>query len=248
MAGLLLNSENLTKEYRLGGEVVHALRGVSVAVETGDFVAVMGPSGSGKSTFMNILGCLDTPTSGRYILDGKVVSSLTSDELAEVRNLKLGFVFQNFNLLARVSALENVELPLRYSRVKGSRRHDRAREVLAAVGLADRLEHLPNQLSGGQQQRVAIARALVNAPLLLLADEPTGALDTQTSVEIMQLFQRLNRDGITVVVVTHEPEVAGFARRLLKFRDGQVVADETPPLRPQPAPPTGDARKEPAPS
>jgi putative ABC transport system ATP-binding protein len=240
MAAALLQTEELTKDYPLDGEIVHALRGVSVEVAAGEFLAVMGPSGSGKSTFMNILGCLDTPSSGRYVLDGDLVSRLNADELAEVRNRKLGFVFQNFNLLPRVSALENVELPLRYSRVKGSRRHGRAREVLEAVGLADRMRHLPSQLSGGQQQRVAIARALVNAPVLILADEPTGALDTQTSIEIMQLFERLNREGITIVVVTHEPDVARFCRRVLKFRDGRVTADEpAAPRSPEPGPASG---------
>jgi putative ABC transport system ATP-binding protein len=226
MAGFLLRTENLTKEYALGGGVVHALRGVSVEVPCGDFVAVMGPSGSGKSTFMNILGCLDTPTSGIYILDGQDVSRLTSDQLAGIRNQKLGFVFQNFNLLPRTSALENVELPLRYGRRKRAHRHERARQVLAAVGLQERAHHHPSQLSGGQQQRVAIARALVNEPVLVLADEPTGALDSQTSVEIMGLFQQLNRQGITIVLITHEPDIARFARRRLHFRDGEIIPDE----------------------
>ena len=223
MADCLLKTEDITKDYFLGGEVVRALRGVSVEVEAGEFVAVMGPSGSGKSTFMNILGCLDTPSAGTYVLDGLNVSHLTSDELARIRNQKLGFVFQNFNLLPRTSALENVELPLRYSQQKHSERRSRANEALAAVGLRDRMHHHPSQLSGGQQQRVAIARALVNRPVLVLADEPTGALDSQTSVELMQLFQRLNAEGITIVLVTHEPDVARFARRLLRFRDGQLV-------------------------
>ena len=195
MTNALLKTENLTKDYMLGSEMVHALRGVSVEIMHGDFVAVTGPSGSGKSTFMNLLGCLDSPTSGRYLLDGSDVSGLTADDLAEVRNRKIGFVFQNFNLLARTPAIENVELPLRYSGMPRSQRHARAREVLAAVGLQDRGHHHPSQLSGGQQQRVAIARALANHPVLVLADEPTGALDTQTSVEIMHLLQRLNRDG-----------------------------------------------------
>lgn len=223
MADALLTTEDLTKDYLLGGEVVHALRSVSVDIVRGDFVAVTGPSGSGKSTFLNLLGCLDSPTSGHYILDGRDVSHLTSDELAEVRNLKIGFVFQNFNLLARTSALENVELPLRYSRLHRSQRHQRAREVLAAVGLHDRTHHHPSQLSGGQQQRVAIARALVNRPVLVLADEPTGALDTQTSEDIMHLLQRLNGEGITIVLVTHEPDIAKFARRILRFRDGCIT-------------------------
>jgi putative ABC transport system ATP-binding protein len=226
MADCLLKAEDLTRDYLLGGEVVHALRGVSVEVAAGDFVAVMGPSGSGKSTFMNILGCLDTASSGTYLLDDMNVSHLTSDELARIRNQKLGFVFQNFNLLPRTPALENVELPLRYSHHTRAERSTKAEEALAAVGLQDRLHHHPSQLSGGQQQRVAIARALVNHPVLVLADEPTGALDSQTSVEIMQLFQRLNQEGITIVLVTHEPDVARFARRLLRFKDGKLVKSE----------------------
>ena len=248
MADCLLKTEDLAKDYLLGGEAVHALRGVSVDVAAGDFVAVMGPSGSGKSTFMNILGCLDTPSAGKYLLDGMDVSRLTSDELARIRNQKLGFVFQNFNLLPRTSALENVELPLRYSHFKRAQRRGQAEEALAAVGLKDRLHHHPSQLSGGQQQRVAIARALVNHPVLVLADEPTGALDSQTSVEIMQLFQRLNREGITVVLVTHEPDVARFARRLLRFRDGRVVLSEPADGSAAPPPPgVSPAREEPAP-
>jgi putative ABC transport system ATP-binding protein len=211
----------------MGGEAVHALRGVSVEIAAGEFVAVTGPSGSGKSTFMNILGCLDTLSSGRYLLKDRDVSRLSSDELAEVRNRQIGFVFQNFNLLPRTSALENVELPLRYRHMKRSLRHDRALEVLNAVGLRDRAHHHPSQLSGGQQQRVAIARALVNQPVLILADEPTGALDTHTSVEIMHLLQALNREGITIVLVTHEPDIARFARRILTFRDGCLAT--TPP-------------------
>jgi putative ABC transport system ATP-binding protein len=225
MADVILKTEALTKLYRLGGEEVHALRGVSVGIERGGFVAVMGPSGSGKSTFMNILGCLDTPTSGRYELEGKDVSRLDSDELADIRCRKLGFVFQNFNLLPRTSALENVELPLRYRGLLRAERHARARAVLESVGLHGRAHHHPAQLSGGQQQRVAIARALVNDPVLILADEPTGALDSQTSVEIMQLFQLLNAKGITIVLVTHEPDVARFARITLRFRDGCIIDD-----------------------
>jgi len=223
MTNALLKTEDLTKNYMLGIEMVHALRGVSVEIMQGDFVAVTGPSGSGKSTFMNLLGCLDAPTSGRYILDGRDVSRLTADELAEVRNRKIGFVFQSFNLLPRTPAIENVELPLRYGGMQRSQRHERAREVLAAVGLLDRAHHHPSQLSGGQQQRVAIARALANRPVLILADEPTGALDTQTSVDIMRLLQRLNRDGITIILVTHEPDIAKFARRILQFRDGRII-------------------------
>ncbi len=223
MTDILLKTEDLTKDYRVGSEMVHALRAVSVEIRRGDFVAVTGPSGSGKSTFMNLLGCLDSPTAGRYILDGRDVSHLTADELAEVRNRKIGFVFQSFNLLPRTPAIENVELPLRYSGMPRSQRHDRAREALAAVGLEDRLRHHASQLSGGQQQRVAIARALANQPVLVLADEPTGALDTQTSVDIMNLLKRLNRKGITIVLVTHEPDIARFARRTLRFRDGRII-------------------------
>ncbi|MCU0540019.1 MAG: ABC transporter ATP-binding protein [Desulfobacterales bacterium] len=240
MAAPLLRTEDLAKHYRLGGEVVHALRGVSVAIPSGDFVAVMGPSGSGKSTFMNILGCLDTPTSGRYLLEGKDVSHLESDELAAVRNRKLGFVFQNFNLLPRTPALENVELPLRYSGLPRAQRHERAREILASVGLEGRSHHHPSQLSGGQQQRVAIARALVNDPVLLLADEPTGALDSRTSIDIMELFQRLNARGITIVVVTHEPDVARFARKTIRFRDGRLIDGEP---HEGPAMPAGNERE-----
>jgi putative ABC transport system ATP-binding protein len=226
MASLLLEIENLTKDYRLGPQVVHALRSVSVEIEQGEFVAVVGPSGSGKSTFMNLLGCLDTPTAGHYILDGDDVSSLTRDHLAHTRNQKIGFVFQTFNLLPRATALENVELSLRYGRTPRRDRRAKAENVLAAVGLMDRAHHRPSQLSGGQQQRVSIARAIVNDPALILADEPTGALDTRTGVEIMSLFQQLNLDGITVVLVTHELEIARFARRILRFRDGRVMGDE----------------------
>ena len=226
MAGFLLEIENLTKDYRLGSQVVHAVRGVSVEIERGEFVAVVGPSGSGKSTFMNLLGCLDTATSGHYTLDGDDVSSLTWDQLADTRNQKIGFVFQAFNLLPRATALENVELSLRYGRTPRRDRRAKAEVVLGAVGLADRAHHRPSQLSGGQQQRVSIARAIVNDPALILADEPTGALDTRTGVEIMSLFQRLNLDGITVVLVTHELEIARFARRILRFRDGRLIGDE----------------------
>jgi putative ABC transport system ATP-binding protein len=218
--------EHLTKTYRLGEVEVHALRGVSLSIARGDFVAIMGASGSGKSTFMNILGCLDRPSSGRYFLDGVDVSTLSADERAEVRNAKIGFVFQNFNLLPRTSALENVELPLVYSAVSLEEQHSRALAALRAVGLEDRIHHTSSQLSGGQQQRVAIARALVNTPVLLLADEPTGNLDSTASTEVMHIFADLNRQGITVIVVTHEPDIAAFARRKITFRDGYVVGDE----------------------
>ncbi len=225
MAEALIRVEQLAKEYRMGSNVVPALQGVSLAIQAGEFVAVMGPSGSGKSTFMNLLGCLDHPSGGDYWLDGEEVSRLSGDELAHLRNRKLGFVFQHFNLLARTSALDNVGLPLLYSHLAHDERVQRAKGRLAQVGLADRMDHHPAQLSGGQQQRVAIARALVNDPRLVLADEPTGALDSRTSIEIMALLQRLNREGITIVLVTHEHDVAGFAGRIINFRDGRVVQD-----------------------
>jgi putative ABC transport system ATP-binding protein len=222
----LLRVRDLVKNYRMGEMEVPALRGVTLAIERGEFVAVMGSSGSGKSTFMNILGCLDRPTSGKYFLDGDEVGGLTADQWAEIRNRRIGFVFQGFNLLARTTALENVELPMMYNGCTGKQRHQRALEVLGLVGLDQRLNHTPNQLSGGQQQRVAIARALVNRPSLILADEPTGNLDSVTSGEIMGLFQRLNRDqGITIVLVTHETDIAEYARRQIHFKDGLVVSD-----------------------
>jgi putative ABC transport system ATP-binding protein len=221
----LIETRDLARHYTLGDQVVTALAGVSVDVESGEFVAVMGPSGSGKSTFMNLVGCLDRPTAGRYVLDGEEISALGADGLATIRNRKIGFVFQQFNLLDRQDALANVELPMVYAGLARRERRRRAQEALERVGLGERVHHLPTQLSGGQQQRVAIARALVNQPKVLLADEPTGALDSRTSLEIMALFQDLNRQGVTVLIVTHEPDVAAFAGRVVRFRDGRVVSD-----------------------
>ena len=224
---MLIETRNLVKVYRMGDTEVHALDRVSVGIAKGEFVSVMGPSGSGKSTFMNVIGCLDRPSSGEYRLDGKAVSAMAGDELAAVRNRHIGFVFQHFNLLARTPALENVELPLVYAGMPKRIRLEKAMRMLERVGLASRAHHHPAQLSGGQQQRVAIARALVTEPLIILADEPTGALDSQTSLEIMALFQELNRQGMTVVLVTHEADVARFGRRVLRFRDGRLVSDES---------------------
>jgi putative ABC transport system ATP-binding protein len=223
----VISVKNLVKTYVVGEVEVRALRGVNLDVERGEFLAVTGPSGSGKSTFMHIAGCLDRPTSGQYFLDGEDVSRMSKDQLANVRNRKIGFVFQGFNLLSRTSALDNVELPLLYGGgLKTVERHKLAIEVLTAVGLGDRTDHHPNQLSGGQQQRVAIARALINKPSILLADEPTGNLDTRTSIEVMDIFQRLNRErGITVLLITHEVDIAEYGTRIVSFRDGQVVAD-----------------------
>ena len=223
----LIDTSDLARHYALGDQVVTALAGVSVSVTEGEFVAVMGPSGSGKSTFMNLVGCLDRPTAGTYRLDGVEVSGLGPDALAAVRNTKIGFVFQQFNLLDRQDALVNVGLPMVYAGLSRGERRKRAEAALARVGLAERAHHRPTQLSGGQQQRVAIARALVNQPKILLADEPTGALDSVTSLEIMALFQALNREGVTVLVVTHEPDVAAFAGRVIRFRDGRVLSDQT---------------------
>ena len=223
----LIRVEELHKTYRMGDVEVPALRGINLTIANGEFVAVMGSSGSGKSTFMNILGCLDRPSAGRYFLEGQEVGSLSADEWAYIRNKRIGFVFQGFNLLSRTSALENVELPMMYNGFASQERHRRAIEVLTLVGLGNRLDHTPNQLSGGQQQRVAIARALVNRPPLVLADEPTGNLDSVTSNEIMGLFQQLNRDQrISVILVTHESDIAAHARRQIVFRDGVVVSDQ----------------------
>jgi putative ABC transport system ATP-binding protein len=225
MTAPLLETRDLIKDYVLGGETVHAVNGVSLSITRGEFVAIMGASGSGKSTFMNMIGCLDVPSSGALMLDGIDTKTLNSDELAEIRNRKIGFVFQQFNLLARTSALDNVAVPLIYAGIGRAERLERAKATLEAMGLGDRLLNSPAKLSGGQQQRVAIARALVTNPLMLLADEPTGALDTQTSEDIMGIFQKLNDDGITVILVTHEPDIAEYAARRIVFRDGKVVED-----------------------
>ena len=223
----VIEIRDLVKDYKLGQVPVHVLKGISLQIRRGDFVSIMGPSGSGKSTLMNILGCLDKPTSGSYKLDGVSVGELNRDQLAQIRNRKIGFVFQQFNLLARTTATENVELPLMYTDTPARERRERAMKSLSAVGLTGREDHQPSQLSGGQQQRVAIARSLVNNPKIILADEPTGALDSRTSIEIMAIFQRLNREeGITMIVVTHDPDVACYSGRIIHFKDGKLEADE----------------------
>jgi putative ABC transport system ATP-binding protein len=225
-ADLLIVMNNLWKTYDMGAEKVHALHGVSFEVKRGDYLAITGPSGSGKSTLMNLIGCLDTPSQGEYWLNGKNVAEMNDDDLARIRNQEVGFVFQTFNLLARATALHNVELPLIYGGIPGARRKEMAREALNAVDLADRMTHRPNELSGGQRQRVAIARALVNHPSILLADEPTGALDTATSYDIMNLFERLHEDGNTIILVTHEHDIAARAHRIISIRDGLIEKDE----------------------
>ena len=226
MSQELIKTSNLSRNYYLGDNVVMALKDVSMTINKGEFLAIMGPSGSGKSTMMNLIGCLDTPTSGQFFFDNFDVANLSTDELAEIRNERIGFVFQSFNLLARTSALENVQLPMMYSGADRIKRKKAAEQVLRQVGLADRMDHQPSQLSGGQQQRVAVARALVNNPSLILADEPTGALDTKTGIEIMALFQQLNSSGITIIIITHEYDVAQFANRILRFKDGEIVDEE----------------------
>lgn len=223
---MLIRTEDLWKVYKVGAEEVGALRGVSMAVEKGEYVAIMGPSGSGKSTLMNLIGCLDTPTKGSYYLNDKLVSQMTDDELAHIRNKEIGFVFQTFNLLPRASALHNVELPLVYNGTESTLRIKKAKESLKLVDLEDRMSHKPNELSGGQRQRVAVARALVNSPSLILADEPTGNLDTKTGVEIMELFSRLHKQGNTIIIITHEHDIATYADRIIHIRDGKVEKDE----------------------
>jgi putative ABC transport system ATP-binding protein len=221
----MIELRNIVRSYMLGSELVYALHGVSLTIKQGEYVAIMGSSGSGKSTLMNIIGCLDRPTEGEYLFDGEPIQTLSEDGLAEIRNRKIGFVFQQFNLLPRMSALENVALPLVYASVPAGERKLRAEQALGKVGLAERMGHRPNQLSGGQQQRVSIARALINRPELLLADEPTGALDSTTSIEIMKLLGELHLQGMTIVLVTHEPDIAAHAKRLVRLKDGQIISD-----------------------
>ena len=222
----LISMRDIWKTYQMGSEQVHALHGVSFDVQKGEYLAIIGPSGSGKSTLMNLIGCLDTPTKGEYWINGKNVSEMDDDELARIRNKEVGFVFQTFNLLARATSLHNVELPLIYAGMSSTERHEKAKQALSSVDLTDRMMHKPNELSGGQRQRVAIARALVNHPSILLADEPTGALDTATSYEIMNLFERLHAEGNTIIVVTHEPDIAARAHRVISIRDGNIESDE----------------------
>jgi putative ABC transport system ATP-binding protein len=225
MKNPLINITDIKRDFPLGGEIVYVLKGIDIQINKGEYVALMGPSGSGKSTLMNLLGCLDTPTSGSYILNGKDVSKMKDDELAEIRNKEIGFVFQTFNLLPRTTALDNVALPMIYAGYSKAERKARAEEVLTQVGLSDRMDHQPNQLSGGQRQRVAVARALVNKPSIILADEPTGNLDSKTSVEIMNLFDEIHANGNTVIVVTHEEDIAKHAHRIIRLRDGLVESD-----------------------
>ena len=225
MANPLIQISNIKRDFVLGNEIVYVLKGIDLQINKGEYVALMGPSGSGKSTLMNLLGCLDTPTSGTYILNGKDVSQMHDDELAEIRNKEIGFVFQTFNLLPRTTALDNVALPMVYAGFPKSERNKRATEVLTQVNLADRMDHQPNQLSGGQRQRVAIARALVNSPSIILADEPTGNLDSKTSIEIMKLFGDIHAQGNTVILVTHEEEIAAYAHRVIRLRDGMIESD-----------------------
>lgn len=222
----LINIKEIKRDFKLGSEVLHVLKGINLNIEKGEYVALMGPSGFGKSTLMNLLGCLDTPTSGTYILNGKDVSKLTDNELAEIRNKEIGFVFQTFNLMPRTTALDNVALPMVYAGISSNERKQRATEVLKDVGLADRMDHKPNQLSGGQRQRVAVGRALVNKPSIILADEPTGNLDSKTSIEIMNLFDEIHAKGNTVILVTHEEDIAKHAHRIIRLRDGMIESDE----------------------
>lgn len=229
MAQPIIEIKEIKRDFPLGGETIHVLKGVNLTINKGEYVALMGPSGSGKSTFMNVLGCLDTPTSGSYVLNGKDVSKMTDNELAEIRNKEIGFVFQTFNLLPRTTALDNVALPMVYAGYKKPERVARASKVLTQVGLSDRMDHQPNQLSGGQRQRVAVARALVNSPSIILADEPTGNLDSKTSVEIMGLFGDIHANGNTVILVTHEEDIAAYAHRVIRLRDGVIESDNVNP-------------------